>query len=118
MAIRYFRPPGRIAAAALLALVLASAAGAGDDRDHDRARRAVEAGEVLPLRTLLDSIERTHPGRVIAVELEREDGRWIYEIRLLQSGGRLTKLKIDAGDGRVLEARQRRPDGRHREEDH
>jgi len=41
------------------------------------------------------------------VELERQDGRWLYELKLLRSGGSLVKLKVDARDGRILESRQR-----------
>jgi uncharacterized membrane protein YkoI len=98
----------------LLCLALAAgAAPAGDDhgRDHDRARQALEAGEVLPLRTILERVERQHPGQVLEVELERRDGRWLYEIKLLRPGGTLSKLKVDAADGRVLEHRQRERKG-------
>ena len=94
-------------ALALGALLLALGTGAslaGDDRDHERARRALEAGEVLPLRTILERVERDHPGQAVDVELERDAlrGRWIYEIKLLQSGGALVKLKVDARDATVL----------------
>ena len=75
--------------------------------DHDQARAAVQAGEVLPLRTLLDRLEKSHPGQVLEVELERDDGGWIYEIKLLQAGGRLVKLKVDARSGELLSARAR-----------
>jgi uncharacterized membrane protein YkoI len=77
---------------------------------HDRARKALEAGEVLPLRTILERIERDHPGQVIDVELERDHergaagggGRWIYEIKLLRTNGALVKLKLDARDGTLI----------------
>jgi len=36
------------------------------------------------------------------VEVEAEDGRWLYEIKLLRADGALIKLKIDARDGRQL----------------
>ena len=75
---------------------------ADDARDHDRARRALEAGEIMPLSRILDQVERDNPGRVLEVELEREDDRWLYEIKLLQDGGRVLKLKVDARDAQVL----------------
>ena len=91
--------------AAVLALALASPpALAGDD--HDRARAAVQAGQVLPLKTLLQRLERDHPGQVLEVELEQEDGRWIYEIKLLQPAGRLVKLEVDAATAEVLRRRE------------
>jgi len=86
-----------------------SAVLAGDKHDHDRARRAVERGEVMPLQRILDNVERDHPGQVIEVELEQEDGRWIYEIKVLKAGGALVKLEIDARDGAVLRDRERAP---------
>ena len=84
------------------------------DNDHDRARAAVRAGAVLPLTTILERLEREHPGQVLEVELERDDGRWIYEIKLLQADGRLVKLEVDAASGAVLQAQgaqtPKRPD--------
>jgi Peptidase propeptide and YPEB domain len=84
-----------------------SPAWGGDRRDHDRARAAVEAGQVMPLPTLLERLARTHPGQVLDIELEREDGRWIYEVKLLQSGGQLLKLELDAATGEVLKVRRK-----------
>ncbi len=75
---------------------------AGDNSDHDRARQAVEAGDVLPLRTILDRVEREYPGQVMEVELDRERDEWVYEIKLLRKGGALMKLKIHARDGTIL----------------
>ncbi|MBK6907569.1 MAG: PepSY domain-containing protein [Rhodocyclaceae bacterium] len=75
---------------------------AADNPDHDRARQAVEAGDVLPLRTILDRVEREYPGQVMEVELDREKGEWVYEIKLLRKGGVLMKLKIQARDGTIL----------------
>ena len=94
------------------ALVVACALGAGPalhadegGHDHDRARQALEQGQVLPLRTVLDRVEREYDGQALKVEFEHEDGRFIYEIRLLQRDGRLVKLKVDARDGRIVERR-------------
>lgn len=94
------------------AFLAGGAAAAGND--HDRARKALEAGEVLPLRTILDRVERTHPGQVIDVELEREHEdsreRWIYEIKLLRGDGALIKLKVDARDGKLLGSKRKERD--------
>jgi uncharacterized membrane protein YkoI len=75
--------------------------------DHERARAAVQAGEVLPLPSLLERLQRTHPGQVLELELEREDGRWIYEVKLLQANGQLLKLELDGGTGQLLKAKLR-----------
>lgn len=95
---------------ALLALLAATAGPAHardghDEHDHDRARQALQAGEILPLKAILARVEKEHPGQVMEVELERREGRWVYEIKLLRAGGALAKLKVDARDATVLERR-------------
>jgi uncharacterized membrane protein YkoI len=43
------------------------------------------------------------PGDVIDVELERKDGQWRYEVKVLTSTGRVREVKLNARDGSVLE---------------
>ena len=86
---------------------MGSPAHADDRSDHDRARAALKAGEVLPLQEVLEKVQRSHPGELLEVELERDDGRWVYELKLLQSGGRLLRLDVDAKTAAVLRSRPR-----------
>jgi uncharacterized membrane protein YkoI len=95
------RHPRTLLVAAFATLLLAMPLLA-DDRGHERARQALEAGEILPLRTILEQLERDYPGQILEVELEREEGRWLYEITLLREGGALVKLKVDGADGTLL----------------
>ncbi|MEO7940453.1 MAG: PepSY domain-containing protein [Burkholderiaceae bacterium] len=74
---------------------------ADGQRDHDRARAALNAGEILPLATILERVATVQPGQVLEVELEQDHGSWIYELKLIQSSGALVKLKVDARDGTV-----------------
>lgn len=81
-----------------------------DDHEHgshELARQALEQGKVLPLRTVLEKIERDYEGQALKVEFEQDDGRFLYKIRLLQSDGRMVKLKVDAVDGKVLEIKRK-----------
>ncbi|MBC7908052.1 MAG: PepSY domain-containing protein [Rhodospirillaceae bacterium] len=91
-----------LALAASLALSAPAMAG-----DHDRARRAVQAGEVLPLRTILDKAAAQFPGDLIEAELEDERGQMVYEIKLISPEGNVIKLHYDARDGRLLSAKGR-----------
>lgn len=77
------------------------------DDDHEQARKAVQAGQVLPLPTVLERLQRSHPGQVLDLQLEREDGRWIYEIKLLQSDGQLLKVELDAATAQVLKVKRK-----------
>ncbi len=104
---RFASRNGRRAFLTLCAAFLAGASAPGAaHEDHDQARQALEAGEVLPLRNILERVEREYPGQVVDVELEREDGyggvRWVYKIKVLRSGGSLVKLKVDARDGTII----------------
>jgi uncharacterized membrane protein YkoI len=90
-----------------VALGLAAAVATAGSADHERARAAVQSGAVLPLHTVLERLQRSHPGQVLEVELERDDGRWTYEVRLLQPDGRLFKLVLDARTAEVLAQRPR-----------
>lgn len=93
---------------ALAVLLAAPPAGAFGD-DHDRARRAVQAGEVVPLRTILDNVARDFPGDVIETELEEAHGAFIYEIKLISPEGRVMKLIYDARDGSLIKVKGKRP---------
>jgi uncharacterized membrane protein YkoI len=100
--------PRRLLVLGLLASALAVSTPLwADSDDHELARQALEQGQVLPLRTVLDQVERDYRGQVLKIEFEREDGRFVYEIRLLQDDGRLAKLEVDATTGEVLKIKRR-----------
>jgi len=89
----------------LAALSLAPAVRADDDRgrsDHDDARRAYERGEAQPLSQILKRVQTVVPGEVLEVEMDREDGRLVYEIEVLQRSGRVLEVTVDARSGAVL----------------
>ena len=120
--VRRRRRRRRVACLLGIALVLTPGALRADEKDHRREiRKAVEAGEVVPLRDLLERIREEFQGRVIKAELERESrgGRkhWVYEIRVLTSEGNVLKLEYDAETMELIRARGRREPGRHREDD-
>ena len=80
---------------------------ARDSEDHEQAMQAVQSGTILPLGELLSRLERDYPGQVLEVELEEENGNWIYEIRVLQQRGRLIKVKLDARTADIISRKQR-----------
>jgi uncharacterized membrane protein YkoI len=94
--------------ALMVAAVMATFAAGGlqagnhDDDDHDRARAAMAAGQIMPLAEILGQVEQRYTGRVVKTELERDDGIWIYELKLLPANGRVYKLKINAQTGRIV----------------
>ena len=92
-----------------LALLLWSLA-AGPSADHEAAYELSREGRILPLEQILEQQRRDRPGRVLEVELEREDGRLVYELELLDAGGRVWELYYDAASGQLLESEAERAD--------
>lgn len=78
--------------------------------DLEIAREAVARGEILPLATILPDIQKQHPGRVIEVELELNDGRRVYEIEIVTTDGRLIELDVDARTGTLVELEEEEDD--------
>lgn len=87
----------------LLASLAAAAPSAHADDDHERARRAVQRGEILPLEEILRRLPLAPDERLLEVEVERDDGLWVYEIEVVSPAGRVREFEVDARDGRVLE---------------
>ncbi len=79
---------------------------ADDDRDkhsdQDRARQALERGEVRPLAEILDITGSQIDGEIVETELEKEHGRWIYEIKYITKSGRMKEIHIKALSGRII----------------
>lgn len=73
-----------------------------DDHVYDRARRAVDSGEALPIAELLERLREQLPGEVVGIEFEREHGRWLYEFRVVADDGRLLEVTVDAQSGEIL----------------
>ncbi|MCW3149728.1 PepSY domain-containing protein [Stutzerimonas stutzeri] len=86
-----------------LALLLAAAPAVSRDLDQDEALRLRRDGLIQPLENLLQQALERHPGaRLLEAELEEEDGRYVYEIELLTSGGVARELELDARTGTLL----------------
>lgn len=78
----------------------------GHDRsDHDRARAAMQAGEVKPLREVMEVATSQFHGDMVEAELNRKGPFWIYEITLLAPDGSILKLFYDAATTALVKAR-------------
>ena len=96
---------------------------ATDISDQERARAAVESGDIVPLSLILEKVEYLYYGSIIEVELEEEEdeGRereadddhngghfmsgFIYEIKLLTPQGNLLKLMFDARTAEMVQVK-------------
>ncbi len=81
-------------------------AGEDDDDDaleHEQARQALEQGLVRPLEEIIAEARKHVQGDLIEVELEREDGRYIYELEFIQPSGQVIELQLDAKSMAIIE---------------
>ena len=71
--------------------------------NHEQIRRLKESGTILSLESVLEQIRRDHPGRIIEIELDNDDGTYTYELELVDEQGIVWDLEIDARTGKLLE---------------
>ena len=98
-----------LASASLLLFAQASVRAADE---HDRVRRAFEAGEVVGLAGILTRVTSTYGGRVLGIELD--DGRrssrrvpWVYAIKVLTPEGNVLMLQLNAKTMEILNVKGR-----------
>ncbi len=108
------RPHSRIRAAeaAGLALVIALAAlpptGArADGHEQDELQQAVERGEIRSLADILAAVRGELPGEVAGVEVERKNGHWIYEFRVVDGRGRVFEVQVDARSAAIERVKEK-----------
>jgi len=94
----------------LLVFSLAPSIGApaddGDDDDaleQEQARQALEQGLIRPLEEIIAEARKRVQGDLIEVELEREGGRYIYELEFIQPSGQVIELQLDAKSMAIIE---------------
>lgn len=93
----------------LIAAALASGRANSDkrDREHDAVRLAVEKGEIRPLADIVAGVRGKLPGEIVGVEVERKDGRWMYEFRVVDSKGRLFEAYVDGKSGEIERVKEK-----------
>ena len=89
--------------ACCLGALLAPAAVVADE-DHVMARKLHEAGEIRSLEEISARARSEKPGEILETELERDHGRYVYEIEILDPQGQVWELKLDAKTGDLIQA--------------
>lgn len=91
-------------AAALGGAVIVFAGSNFASSDHEEAKRLREAGDILPLDGIVERARKEHDGRLLESELEREHGRYVYEVEMLDKEGVVWELKYDAKTGELVKS--------------
>ena len=70
--------------------------------DHERVRVLRQAGAIVPLKQILETVRARYPGRLLEAELEEEGDRYVYEIEWVGNDGTVRTLRFDAQTGKRL----------------
>ena len=73
--------------------------------DHEKAIKAVNEGEILPLDEILVKVNQEYAGRIISINLkDSEKGLfgWVYDIMIIEPGNKVKQLRVDAGTSTIL----------------
>ncbi len=77
--------------------------------EQDRARREVLEGKILSYAEIARLARRAVPGRIVGQDLERRGrDRYVYRLAIMQKGGKVASVTIDAHSGRILSVRGKR----------
>ena len=69
---------------------------ADDAREQYEAREALKQGKIRPLEEIVAAVREKIAGDIIEIEFEVEDGRYIYEIEIIQPSGQIVEIEVDA----------------------
>ncbi len=74
--------------------------------DQDKAMAAVRSGEIVPLASVLKTVEKSVPGDVLNIDLSHDVvGSWNYKITVLTPQGYYRDVNVDAGSNNVTSIR-------------
>lgn len=73
-----------------------------DEPDAESVRQWVDEGRILPLEELLERHRDRLHGELLDLQVEREHGRIIYELEIMDSRGRVREIYLDAASGEWL----------------
>lgn len=86
----------------VMSIFTACCAAHGDDIDHEEVRLLTQKGTILPLTEIIAAVTKSVPGEVLKVELEREHGSYVYELKILRPNGKVQEVQADAATAKVL----------------
>lgn len=105
------RPDLRLAASLTLAAGLLATEPSRSGRDHDEIRQLRHSGQIVSLETIIARHQRERPGgQLLEAELEFEQGRYVYDLKILGEDGVVREFEYDARSGELwhLESKPRK----------
>ncbi|MCP5018825.1 MAG: peptidase M4 [Ketobacter sp.] len=75
---------------------------ADSDYDADQLRSWVEQGRILPLEDIIQRNQTLLTDKIVDVELEHKQNRFMYEIKVLSRQGQRKEMYFDGATGEHL----------------
>ena len=102
--------------AALIAIALIMIAAPADfafaaekKRDQDQARGVMRDQKIIPYGQIARRVKSRFKGRIVGQELRKfSRDRWVYELKILEDGGQVVMVLVDAHTGQIMGSRGRR----------
>jgi len=98
----------QMAALAVLTAGLVGGVYAAHHEERDETAGVLSAR--ISLTQAIAAAEQHTGGKASRAEIERHDGKWLYEVEVV-SGGKTAEVAVDATDGKVISMQADRPDG-------
>jgi uncharacterized membrane protein YkoI len=98
------------AAAVVVAVAIGGGVYAAQSQDHDAPAIAMALAAVkIDIIEAITAAERHVDGKAASAELERENGRWLYEIEVIKEKV-VMEVKVDSESGQVISAIEEKDD--------
>jgi uncharacterized membrane protein YkoI len=91
-----------IVTALVTALLAGGTAFASERMRHNEILQLREGGQIMAMEEIMTRAREAQPGHLIEAELDQEDKRYVYELKILDAQGRVHELEMDAATGEVL----------------
>ena len=91
-----------ITAALLAGLFTTGTALASDRIDHNEIYQLRQSGEIMSMEKVLEQANALQPGQLVEAELDRDNGNYVYELKIIDADGKMHELELDARTGELL----------------
>ncbi len=81
---------------------------------QDDVRELRGSGKILPMEDIIERTRAAQPGQIVEVDLEHEDGRYVYEVKVIDERDVIHGLELDAATGEVLRHKEKERNRRKR----
>ena len=92
---------GQLGTVCVLTAVLAFTMGIAKEENGKESEERVTTSPIMSLEDAITAATTRFQGRVVEAELEDEDGKVVYEVKILGDDGQTREIEVDANSGKL-----------------